>query len=82
MPPFPKPTFNFSYQVPSEITALQQHRATRLIPAKAANRLLLGTWNIANLGVQQRRSQDYQLIAEMMSWFDLVAIQEVNDDLT
>ncbi|HZD03016.1 MAG TPA: hypothetical protein VFA46_23340, partial [Actinomycetes bacterium] len=25
---------------------------------------------------------DYQLIAEVLSWFDLIAIQEVNDDLT
>ncbi len=82
MPPFPKPTFNFSYHVPTEIAALRRHKANRLIPPKAANRLLLGTWNIANLGVQERRSQDYQLIAEMMSWFDLVTIQEVNDNLT
>jgi len=83
MPPFPKPSFNFSYQVPAEIAALRQHKAKpdRLIPAKTTNRLLLGTWNIANLGVQQRRNQDYQLIAEMLSWFDLVAIQEVNDNL-
>ena len=25
---------------------------------------------------------DHQIIAEMISWFDLVAIQETNDDLT
>jgi endonuclease/exonuclease/phosphatase family metal-dependent hydrolase len=44
--------------------------------------LLLATWNIANLGLQQRRDNDYKLIAEMLSWFDLVAIQEVNDNLS
>ena len=83
MPPFPKPSFSFSYQVQTEITALHGHKAKpdRLIPSKATDRLLLATWNIANLGVQERRSQDYQLIAEMISWFDIVAIQEVNDNL-
>lgn len=81
MPPFPKPSFNFAYQIQTEVAALRQHRATRLIPAKATDRLLLATWNIANLGVQHRRGHDYQLMAEMVSWFDLVAIQEVNDDL-
>jgi endonuclease/exonuclease/phosphatase family metal-dependent hydrolase len=84
MPPFPKPSFSFSYQVQTEIAALRLHKAKpdRLIPSKATNRLLLATWNIANLGVQERRSQDYQLIAEMISWFDIVAIQEVNDNLS
>ena len=76
MPPFPKPTFNFAHQVQTEVAALRHHRATRLIPAKASIRLLIATWNIANLGVQYRRGQDYQLMAEMLSWFDLVAIQD------
>lgn len=40
------------------------------------------TWNIANLGVQDRRAQDYRLIAEILSWSDIAAIQELNDDLT
>jgi endonuclease/exonuclease/phosphatase family metal-dependent hydrolase len=31
--------------------------------------------------VQERRDKDYRLIAELVRWFDLVAIQEVNDDL-
>ncbi len=43
--------------------------------------MLLASWNIANLGVQQRRTQDYRLIAELISWFDLTAIQEVNDNV-
>ena len=34
----------------------------RTYTRKVANRLLLTTWNIANLGVQERRSQDYQLV--------------------
>ncbi len=61
MPPFLKPSFIIPYQVPAEIAALRRHKARpdRLIPAKAANRLLLATWNIANLGLQERRPKDY-----------------------
>lgn len=84
MPSFPKPSFPFSYDVATELAAIRQYRDTkpgRQIPAKAPDRLLLATWNIANLGLQERRDQDYQLLAELIGWFDLVALQEVNDNL-
>lgn len=85
MPPFPKPNFSYEYQLSSQINALRQYRDTkpgRAIPSKAADRLLVATWNVANLGVQERREKDYFLLAEVVSWFDLVAMQEVNDDLS
>jgi hypothetical protein len=85
MPPFPEPTFPFDYQVDEEVAALHRWRDTqpgRAIPTKTPGRLLLATWNLANLGLQQRIGSDYQLIAELLSWFDLIALQEVNDDLT
>ncbi len=81
---FPKPDFAYDYQVPAEVEALRQYRDTkpgRAIPAKAPDRLLVATWNLANLGVQERRDPDYRLIAELLTWFDVVAVQEVNDDL-
>jgi endonuclease/exonuclease/phosphatase family metal-dependent hydrolase len=84
MPPFPKPKFDYSYDPAAAVKALRRFRDTepgRAIPAKASNRVLLATWNIANLGVQDRLESDYQLIAEIMSWFDLIAVQEVNDNL-
>jgi endonuclease/exonuclease/phosphatase family metal-dependent hydrolase len=84
MPPFPKPRFDYSYDLARELAALRAYRRDkpgRQIPAKAKDKLLVGTWNIANLGVQDRLDSDYALIAEVMSWFDLVAVQEVNDDL-
>ena len=83
MPAFPKPQFAYRYVVPDEIKALRQWRDTepgRAIPAKAANRLLVATWNLANFGVQERRDSDYQIIAEMLSWFDVAALQEVNEN--
>ena len=32
--------------------------------------------------MQERRDKDYRILAELISWFDIVALQEVNDDLT
>ena len=84
MPPFPRPRFDFTYDLARERAALRAYRRDkpgRQIPAKAKDRLLIGTWNVANLGVQDRLDDDYALIAEVISWFDLVAVQEVNDDL-
>jgi len=84
VPPFPKPRFDYAYDLGHEVAALRdyrKHKPGRQIPAKGKGRLLLATWNIANLGVQDRLDTDYALIAEVVSWFDLVAVQEVNDDL-
>src|SRR5215216_6523213 len=84
MPPFPKPRFQYDYDATHEISALRQYVATepgRTVPAKTADRLLLLTWNIANLGVQQRHDKDYRLLAEVISWFDVAAIQECHDNL-
>lgn len=86
MPPFPAPNFSFSFDPATEIAALRQWRDTepgRAIPAKVANRLLLGSWNIANLGdaEQLRSDDDIAIMAEMIAWFDLVAVQEVKENL-
>lgn len=82
MPPFPKPQFAYDYSLNQQIQALRQHKQARAIPAKSPGTLLLATWNIANLGVQERRDKDRKLIAEILSWFDIVAIQEVNANWT
>lgn len=82
---FPKPLFSYNYNAASQIEKLHDYRANkpgRQIPAKSENHLLIATWNIANLGVQERRPRDYQVIAELVSWFDMVALQEVNDNLS
>jgi endonuclease/exonuclease/phosphatase family metal-dependent hydrolase len=84
MPAFPKPKFSYTVNVTKEKNNLIAHRDNkpgRAIPTKKNNKLLLATWNIANLGLQVRETEHYKLIAEIISWFDLVAIQEVNDDL-
>ena len=85
MPPFPKPAFEYDYEVDAQIAALRAYEQTkpgRAIPPKQSDRVLIATWNIANLGVQERRDKDYQLLAQILGWFDLIALQEVNDNLT
>jgi len=81
MPSFPKPKFINSFNVNDEITHLIQHKIKRNIPDKIDNKLLIASWNIANLGLQKRHLDHYKLIAEILSWFDIVAIQEVNYNL-
>jgi hypothetical protein len=71
--------------------------ATRLLDLKAAlassgvpkrrvdGRLLLATWNIREFGNSKQGVRAYEplfYIAEIIDHFDLVAVQEVRDDLT
>lgn len=83
MPPFKRPAFDADFPVDAakEIKALRAHARTRGVPKRSADKLLIATWNIANLGVQQRGPADYAVLAEMIGWFDLVAVQETNDNL-
>tara|TARA_R110001592_G_scaffold254129_3_gene517455 strand:- start:2783 stop:3766 length:984 start_codon:yes stop_codon:yes gene_type:complete len=84
----PKP--EHSYQAATEIAHLRTYRdAVPADPAKSRNipavgqagHVLIATWNIANLGVHKRRHCDHRVIAEILSWFELVAVQEVADNL-
>ena len=84
MPPFRKPRFAYDYELDAQLDALRTYRKTkpgRQIPKRSSKTLLVATWNIANLGVQDRLDSDYALMAELIGWFDLVAVQEVNDNL-
>jgi endonuclease/exonuclease/phosphatase family metal-dependent hydrolase len=80
MPVFPKPKFDFEYDLSAEITHLRQHKKARAIPKREPGKLLVATWNIANLGAQQRRDQHRAIIAEILGWFDIVAIQECREN--
>lgn len=70
MPPFPKPTVDYAYDLAVERRRLRAHRKARAMPRKGPGRLLVGSWNIANFGLQERRNDDLALIAELLSWFD------------
>ncbi|MFD0990401.1 endonuclease/exonuclease/phosphatase family protein [Mariniflexile jejuense] len=81
MPAFPKPNFVYNFDINTEIQNLKTHKSKRHIPEKTNDKLLIATWNIANLGLQKRWNEHYKLIAEIISWFDVIAIQEANDNL-
>lgn len=50
------------------------------MPVSSSNRLLLASWNIANLGVQERSKGARKVLAHIMKRFNLIAVQEINDD--
>ena len=84
----PKPSYN--YNANTEINRLIGYRdqiysdptKNRHIPSTGiAGKVLLATWNIANLGQHKRRQRDINVISEILSWFEIIAIQEVADDL-
>lgn len=80
MPVFPKPGTRYAYDVEAERKHLSDHKAVRGIPGKGRNRLLLGSWNIANFGAQLRRECDLRLLAEVLGWFDVIALQECREN--
>ncbi|TQV74841.1 hypothetical protein FLL45_07730 [Aliikangiella marina] len=82
MVPHGQETPPFKYSLAVERRALQASKLHRQIPNKSSRKMLAATWNLTNFGVQQRLRKDIQLIAEVIGWFDLIAIQEVADDLT
>jgi endonuclease/exonuclease/phosphatase family metal-dependent hydrolase len=82
MPVFPKPKFPYEIDVPAEVDRLRAHKKKRGIPGRGKGRLLVATWNIANLGAQERRDPDRALIAEILSWFDIVAVQECRENFS
>ena len=81
MPAFPKPKFVFNFDLQDQLDFLNAHKAKRRIPEKSDSELLIASWNIANLGLQKRWEQHYLLIAQIVEWFDIIAIQEVNNKL-
>jgi endonuclease/exonuclease/phosphatase family metal-dependent hydrolase len=81
MPSFPRPAFDYAIDLQAELSRLRRHRALRRVPTRSSGHLLLATWNIANLGEQERVAEAYALVAEIISGFDVVAIQETKRNL-
>ncbi len=50
------------------------------MPKSRDDNLLLASWNIANLGVQKRSKSARLVIAHILKRFDLIAVQEINDN--
>lgn len=78
--PFAEPSPSLRFNSATEIRAIDDHFKLRGVPRSSSNRLLLASWNIANLGAQGRTRKARAIIAHIMKRFDLIAIQELNDD--
>ena len=61
--------------------ALEDPQNLNYIPSKSDNQLLLATWNIQHFGSTKRYDESLWYIAEILSRFDLIAIQEVKQSL-
>lgn len=82
---FKKPKFRYSWKKNTELRAIRklQKDSEYGIPININQKkqILVGTWNIANFDVQKRTKNCFLLIAEIIKPFDLIAIQEVKDNL-
>ena len=78
--PFSEPEPPLGYRSRAQIRAIEAHFAKRQVPESQPNRLLLASWNIANLGAQKRPRRAHTVIAHILDRFDLIAVQEVNDN--
>lgn len=78
--PFASPEPRHYFQFQTEADALDAHFDTRAVPQKTDDRLLLCSWNIANLGAQDRTPTGLRIIAHILSRFELIAVQEVNEE--
>lgn len=81
MPSFGEPTPPLNYSLATEKKAINSWFSNRNVPGKEDGTLMLASWNIANLGEQKRKDKDLKLIAHLMSRFDLIAVQEIKDNL-
>jgi len=60
---------------------LEDPQNQNYVPSKSDNQLLLATWNIQHFGSTKRYDESLWYIAEILSRFDLIAIQEVKQSL-
>ncbi len=80
---------NFSAeQWKSIFVALNEHGASHGLPAQRVDSLVLGSWNLRQFGNIQlddknrpREPEAFRFMASVLMHFDLVAIQEIKDDL-
>ena len=82
MQPFRRPDPELIYDLAKEKNAIDDWYDHRNVPVSNSNNLLIASWNIANLGVQNRTEKDLKLIGHIISRFDLIAVQEINDNLS
>ena len=78
--PFKRPSPRHRFVIAKEKSALTRHFTIRQVPVSTPGRLLLASWNVANLGVQGRSDGALDVVAHIMKRFDLLAVQEINEE--
>jgi len=65
----------------SNLLMLRQKLQEQIPPKTVSETLLLATWNIREFSPKKRITESYYYIAEIISRFDIIAIQELSGDL-
>lgn len=81
MRPHKKPDFTYDLDLADELERIKKHQIHRNIPARSNTNLLIATWNLTNFGLQKRTNKHFRIMAEVIKPFDVVAVQEVADNL-
>jgi len=76
-----RPTFPYDWDYPEHSVLIENHHSHRGIPDPTDDNLLIATWNLTNFGLQRRHVVHLKLMADIIRPFDLVAVQEVADNL-
>ena len=78
--PFKEPSPPLRFKVSTEKGRLTRFFKDRGVPEQEKGKLLLASWNIANLGAQKRKPGALELIAHILKRFELIAVQEINEN--
>lgn len=84
MRPHKEPDFRYDVRVDYERDRIRawQQQPGREIPEGGDENLLIATWNLTNFGLQKRKQEHIQIMAEILRPFHVVALQEIADDLS
>lgn len=77
-----EPDIDYAADMDAERQRVADHRDSRWIPERTADNLLLATWNLTAFGAHDRALWHLGLMAEILAPFDVVALQEIGEDLT
>lgn len=78
---FEKPDFEYNVALSEELERVREHQDHRKIPSATGTNVIIATWNLTNFGLQKREDVHLEIMAEIVRPFDVVAIQEVADNL-
>jgi endonuclease/exonuclease/phosphatase family metal-dependent hydrolase len=78
-----KPKFSYTVRLDYECDRIRKWKKKddRLIPSKSNANLIIASWNLTNFGVQKRKDEHIAIMAEIIQSFDVIAVQEVADNL-